>query len=314
MDPKVNYPLVGLFVVVLGAALSAVIVWLSGGTEEKAYQTYVAYMYESVAGLNPRAPVKYRGVDVGQVRTISIDKGNPERVRLLLDIEEGTPVKTDTVAVLSMQGITGLAFVDLTGGSKNAPDLQAAPGRHYPEIQVGPSLLLRLDTAVSTGQTELVEVAHELKTTAQRFKALLDEDNQRSIANALKNVERITASLAENTHTLGNDLQQVTAILENITRVSKGLPALAQSTKSGLDASEHAIAKITDTTRNLNQLITQLRQDLSRFSQDTLAQGNPLLTELRQSSESLRRLTQKLERNPNMLLLGQPKPPPGPGE
>lgn len=61
MDPRVNYTLVGLFVVGLGVALAAVIIWLSGGTEDKVYQTYVAYVYESVAGLNPRAPVKYRG-------------------------------------------------------------------------------------------------------------------------------------------------------------------------------------------------------------------------------------------------------------
>ena len=90
MDPRVNYTLVGLFVMGLGGALAVAIIWLSRGTEDKVYQTYVAYVYESVAGLNPRAPVKYRGVEVGQVRRISLDKNNPERVRLVLDIEKGT--------------------------------------------------------------------------------------------------------------------------------------------------------------------------------------------------------------------------------
>ncbi len=314
MDPKVNYPLVGLFVVVLGAALAAIIVWLSGGTEQQVYKTYVAYMYESVAGLNPRAPLKYRGVDVGQVRQISIDKKNPERVRLLLDIEEGTPVKTDTVAVLSMQGLTGLAFVDLTGGSKNALELQAAPGQRYPEIKVGPSLLLRLQTVVTTGQTELVEVAQELKNVAKRFEALLDEDNQKTIANTLNHIERITGALAAQIDGIDNDLEQVEAILANTARMSQELPALVQHLKNGFAALEGAVGAVNDTTHSFNRLITTTHQDLSRFSQETLAQGGPLLTELRQSSETLRRLTQELERAPNMLLLGRPALPPGPGE
>ena len=63
-------------------------------------------MTESVSGLNPNAPVTYRGVDVGKVREIAIDREDPARVRVLLDIEGGTPVKEDTVAILVSQGIT----------------------------------------------------------------------------------------------------------------------------------------------------------------------------------------------------------------
>ena len=74
MENKVNYALVGGFVLLLGAALIAGVLWLaSGGGFQKKYDLYLALVGESVAGLNLNAPVKYRGVDVGKVREIQLD-------------------------------------------------------------------------------------------------------------------------------------------------------------------------------------------------------------------------------------------------
>lgn len=314
MDPRVNYTLVGLFVVGLGVALAAVIIWLSGGTEDKVYQTYVAYVYESVAGLNPRAPVKYRGVEVGQVREISLDKNNPERVRLLLDIEEGTPVKTDTVAILSMQGLTGLAFVDLAEGSKASPDLKALPGQRYPEIKVGPSVLKRFNLALETGQTKVLEAAEEFKAVAQGLRELLEEDNQQSVANTLKHIEQLMGSLAAQASAFQENNQHVTTVLENTARLSQELPALIQHATQSVGAMDQTVKTINHAVHNFNRLITDTRQDLSRFSRESLAQAGPLLVELRQLSETLRRLGRDLQKDPDILLFGRPAVPPGPGE
>jgi phospholipid/cholesterol/gamma-HCH transport system substrate-binding protein len=140
MNPRVSYTLAGLFVLLLGGGLVTAIVWLSSATTDQRYEPYVAYFYESVGGLNPNASVTYRGVRVGQVRDIQLDRERPERVRVLLDIEEGTPVKTDTVAILVTQGITGLAHVELTGGSSEAPLIGRGSAEDIPEIPTRPSL------------------------------------------------------------------------------------------------------------------------------------------------------------------------------
>ena len=109
METKVNYAFVGAFVLVLGAALVAGVLWLAtGGMMQKKYAPYLAVENESVAGLNLNAPVKYNGVDVGKVEVIRLDPHNPERVILLFAIERGTPIKTDTVAILKTQGLTGI--------------------------------------------------------------------------------------------------------------------------------------------------------------------------------------------------------------
>ncbi len=57
MDNKVNYALVGLFVVILSVLLLLSILWLSAGTQRKTLDTYQAYIEESVSGLNLKAPV-----------------------------------------------------------------------------------------------------------------------------------------------------------------------------------------------------------------------------------------------------------------
>ena len=120
-----NYAAVGAFVLVLGAALIAGVLWLaSGGNWQTKYEVYLAVLDESVAGLNLNAPVKYNGVDVGKVQDIALDPANPARVNLLFAIEQGTPIREDTVAVLKTQGLTGIAYVELSGGAAGSPALQ----------------------------------------------------------------------------------------------------------------------------------------------------------------------------------------------
>ncbi len=106
METKVSYAIVGAFVLVLSVAIAGGVLWISSGrVARKDYDTYLAYFTESVSGLNRQAPVKYKGVEVGSVREIGLDPTDPQRVQLVLAIERGVPIKQDTVAVLSVQGL-----------------------------------------------------------------------------------------------------------------------------------------------------------------------------------------------------------------
>ena len=96
MESKVNYTIVGFFVVALTTAVLIFAYWLTKSYGEQAYDTYYVHLSESVAGLNTDATVKYRGVDVGTVVSISLNPKNPEQVELVLNINQDTPIKTDT--------------------------------------------------------------------------------------------------------------------------------------------------------------------------------------------------------------------------
>jgi phospholipid/cholesterol/gamma-HCH transport system substrate-binding protein len=146
-------------------------------------------MTESVSGHNLNASVRYRGVDVGRVRAIALAPGNVEQVQVTLDIERGTPVKEDTVALLETQGLTGIAFVNLTAGHRDSPALKAKPGEPYPVIQSGISLMGRLESSVPVLLAGLNRVSDNLN-------AVLDEENRRALKHTLTDLQILSRTLA----------------------------------------------------------------------------------------------------------------------
>lgn len=183
MEPKVNYALVGLFVIVLSAALIIIFFWLSTFRNEKTYLTYLVYMQENVTGLSVQSPVRFSGVPVGYVKEIQLDKNNPQLVRLKLDIEDGTPITTGTVASLQFQGITGVLYVGLKIKIPGASPLVAKPGFRYPVIPSELSFIMQLSEV-------LPEVAKNIKIIGESIRKLLNEKNLAAIQKTLGNIAK----------------------------------------------------------------------------------------------------------------------------
>ena len=223
MEEKVNFAVVGVFVMVLSAALIGGVLWLSSGKSYgTSYDIYQTYMKESVAGLNLKAPVRYRGVDVGRVQKIALAPGNVEQVQVTLAIERGTPIKVDTVAVLSTQGVTGIAFVDLTGGSRNSPELKAEPGAPYPAISSGPSLMVRLDASlIDVARTfkNAARLSEDLPQLVQRIQRSADvfDSMSNDLARAGTNASvKFTSETLPEVRQLVMELRDMTAVLRRV--------------------------------------------------------------------------------------------------
>lgn len=322
MEEKVNFALVGVFVLALGAALIAGILWLSsGGAYRRTYDTYQTYMSESVSGLSRDAPVRYRGVEVGRVRRMTLAPSHIEQVQLTLEIERGTPVKQDTVAVLRVQGLTGIAYVELTGGSQESPPLEARPGDAYPVIRSGPSLMVRLDSAVTALLTNL-------NRSSEAVNALLDADNQREFKQTLTDLRIVARTLAARSATIDSGLASANRTLDNMARASAGLPQLLERLQQSADGFDrmtrelaHAGESASATLAGANATLSSVgaaaagaRDDLRRASNETVPEVRLLASELREVTASLRRFSEQLEQNPSMLLYGKPPARPGPGE
>ena len=303
-----NYALVGAFVLVLGAALIAGALWLaSGGAFQKKYDLYLAIEEESVAGLNLNAPVKFNGVDVGKVRDIWIDPDNPERVILLFAIERGTPIKDDTVAILKTQGLTGIAYVELTGGTRDAAPLGAKPGSDYPVIQTKPSLSARLENV-------LTSVLAKLDSTSKNINAILSEENQASFKNALADIATVAHTIAARKETLDAGMVNAARTFENSAGASARMgPAIGRVGRAA-DAIEKMGNEVASTSAGAGKTVSAVGNDVKRFTSETLPELERLLGELSVLSTSLRRLTEQTERNPSGLLFGRQPVPEGPGE
>lgn len=342
MNSKVSYIAVGLFVLTLGAALIAGILWVSTGGPRQAHDLYVVYITDSVSGVSRDGAVKYRGVNVGKVAEIALDRENPERVRVLLKIEQGTPVKEDTVATLETQGLTGLAYISLEGGSKDSSPLQAQEGQAYPVIASKPSRLEELSTI-------LFNLLDVLTETSSHLSALLNQANQDKIGQTLVNLETFTNTLASQSGNVATALEDFSAAMRSTRQATTGLPALVahlEQTAIAMEGMANEIATagikvaeaggsfaeagaivseagsrveeagsiVIEVGTNLNQTITSSGQRVDQFTRDALPEASLLINDLREAANNLRHLIEQLETNPSMLLYGIPQPLTGPGE
>ncbi|MBI4641047.1 MAG: MCE family protein [Candidatus Tectomicrobia bacterium] len=340
MEQKVSYTLIGLFVILLGAVLFSIVLWLGGGDYRTTYDRYYAYIRESVSGLSLNAPVKYRGVEVGRVKEILLRPENPEEVQLTLEIVRGTPIKEDTVATLSSQGLTGIAYVELTGGSRESPLLKARKGEPYPVIEATPSLFVRIDQAASALLANLNLLFTDLHN-------LVNQENFAPLKQLLTNVANLSQALEERHAQFDQLFSSAVRTVENTERISAQLPALLTPIAGSARALEGMAQEIARTSETINTmldvnrqhvehftgqtlsemglLVTELRQlsaslqrltqqDVGNLTRQILPEMGLLMTELRQLGASLQRLTQQLEQEPSSLLFGKSPLPPGPGE
>src|SRR5205814_7972115 len=141
METDRYYFIEGLFVIGLSVAAAFFFVWLSS-TGHRDDVLYRIHFNESVAGLALGDPVKFHGVDVGTVKTMTLDADDPRKVQVDVKLRKEAPVKTDTKASLKLKGITGVVFIELNGGAPSAQTLLAAtPEGQVPEIPAEKSSL-----------------------------------------------------------------------------------------------------------------------------------------------------------------------------
>ena len=307
MESRVGYAAVGLFVVVLGTALVLTFIWLATRGDDRNYLRYEVLTTESVAGLNRNASVTYRGVVVGRVAEIAIDPDDPEQVRILLDIEAGTPVRTDTNAVLATRGVTGLVRVELTGGSRAAPALVPLPDQPTPVIASGPSLVARLDSALDM----LVDTVERLST---RFDRLLSDENLTALASTLDALRHVTGEVAQHRVEIGAGLTNAAATLENTARLSGELASTLARAAGSVSALEDTARSVTRTSRALEAAVGEGRVGVAKAFGQLGPEVTGLLGDLRQLAETLRRVARDVEDNPRGLLFGRQRSEPGPGE
>jgi len=320
MEPKVNYVIVGLFVALLGAATLAGVLWLGKTDFRDAYDRYYAFMRESVAGLSVNSTVKYRGVDVGRVKEIALSPENPEEVRLVLDIARGTPIKTDTIAVLETQGLTGLATLNLTGGSRDAPPLQATEGQEYPVIKTGPSLFFRLDEAISRLLSEkgLTKLLEDLDAVARSVADLMDEENRARFKQTMKNLSEAAQTVAAHRTQLERGLSGAAQTGESLAKMTASLNEQIPLLLGRVNKSALALQRMTDelaqTSKVVGSVVNETKPEIQQFSRQTIPELSLLVGELRQLTATLQRVAREIEREPNALVFGRGPQPRGPGE
>ncbi len=298
METRANYVLIGAFtiaVVVFGLLFS---LWAAKYSSDRSWQEYEVIFNEPVTGLTEGGSVQYNGIAVGTVQRLTLSPQDPRRVEALLKIGADVPVKVDTKAKLSQQGITGSPFIQLTGGSPNAARLQPRGDDDIPVIQTEPSALQNIaDTA-----SRIVE----------RLDEVMSEKNIAHINQTLANLDNMTAAI-------GGQKQDIRALVQNLRQASEQLNTTLATTNQAvgdidkelpavLAKLDSTLTKLDSAAGNANQILGENRAAINSFANDGLSQLGPTLSDLRSLVRDLRRISDRLDQNPTRFILGRDAP------
>lgn len=295
METRAHYILVGLFTLTAGAALLLFSLWLTGAGSEQEVTPFEVLFREPVSGLSVGSPVQYSGIRVGEVAELRLDASDPRIVRARIQVSSGVPVRSDTVARLTLLNITGASAIELGGGSPTSPALTASTG--VPVIEAAPSSLEQLRI---TSEELLVSAS----TLLERANATFSEENAARVSQVLGNVDTITRGLADQQDTIREGLDQLTqsgrAMNELLTQANAQLTRYDESIMSEV---ESTVRELRALSGQLNLLVSDNSASVTSGLQG-FAELAPAMRELRAILNSINSLTRKISDNPTGFILG----------
>ncbi len=316
MENRLSYILVGLFVFVLLLAGVVSIVWLGNYSNEGSFKHYQVSTTESVSGLNEKAPVKLNGVTIGEVRGIKINPKNAEEVLVIVRVEESAPIKNDTYALIQPQGITGLSFIQLQGGTNESEALKTSNDpTNYAIIHSQPSTFSRLDKTITSlsGKAEVI---------FDRADQILNEKNLKNLESILENSAKISSSTAKTLENIEKHNQEISRILKEAVVFEKVAIEAATGVREMSYALRHAIdntgiqtlESIQNTMLHLDDKIKKGAFDVDLLLKENLIPLQSTLDELRILSINSRALIDHLNDSPSDLLFKSETIHPAPNE
>jgi phospholipid/cholesterol/gamma-HCH transport system substrate-binding protein len=299
MDRDANYAAVGAFVLLVIAMAISFVFWYTDERDKRTYERYEIYFPGSVSGLSVGGPVRYLGVDVGKVARISIDPERRNRVQVIADIESNAPIDGRTQASLSLQGITGLLFIDLQQDHKVVAPGVLAQGINYPVIPSAPSdfdVLLSNLPALSTHLVELADRFNQVFSdeNVRAFKVILD--NARLASERLPATVRGVEELVAEVRRTNLEVQGAAADLKGIEEHA------APEVQSAITNILHVSDNLSKTSDQLEHFIADNEPGVSRFTHQSLPEFEQLLRESRQAARDFRDLSRSLKQNPSQLI------------
>lgn len=299
MEREARYAAVGAFVLLVLTMAVLFVYWYSESHERRDYTRYEVYFEGSVSGLARGAPVRYLGVEVGRVVRMRIDPRNSSRVEVVVDIDSSAPVSQATLAELSLQGVTGLLYIDLIVSPAGRRLADAVPSLEYPVIRSARS---NFDVVLAS-LPGLVGVVGDV---ADRLSRILSNQNIAAIGGALDNINQASVTLPKTLR----EIQALTADLRGAAAEISGAAAGVRSiTERGgpelLTALQHirvVADNLANTTAQLDQLVQDNRQDVRVFARDGLPELEQLLRDGRAAALEFRELSHSLRENPSRLL------------
>lgn len=317
MENRAYALITGVFVLAIAAGIVLWANWLAGSPVQRLKYRVVAL--RPITGLNEQAQVRYRGISAGRVASIRLDKDNPNRILIGIEVDNDVPITRGTYAQLGMEGITGIAYVHLLDDyTSREPPPKGRDG--VPEIHLRPSFL----DAITDNAEAVLRDGRVLITELTK---VVDEENRARFKRSLEHAEMLLAKLEaqlpgfvertdERVQAWLNEKNRrnVEGMLENLNEATRGLPALVEETQQLVRDARALSAQANQLATEATALARESRGTVRDVRSTTLPKVNALADSVERSARRVGELAEELERQPDSLLWGRNAARPGPGE
>lgn len=294
METRARFVLIGLFTIVGFLATLGFILWLAKVQLDRTYAQY-DILFGTVAGLSQTAAVRYNGVDVGSVLSIALDRDDPALVRVRIEVFASTPVRTDTIATLASQGVTGVSFIALEGGSAAAERLEVVPPAEVPMIRSEKSVVQDL---MISGPDLLAEAT----ALIAQVRSFATPKNRDAIAGILSNLQEATGRIDALATRAEATLSRLDTVLTSADKIvtstddllQRDVPELVAGLQSAIDSTAAAMEGVRSATRG----------DLPRLS----SQVSALIVDASRVIARFDALARQIGSDPGRFLLGNETP------
>jgi phospholipid/cholesterol/gamma-HCH transport system substrate-binding protein len=294
METRSNYVMVGAVTLAMLAGMLLFTVWIAG-LSNKQTKCYDIYFAQGVSGLNKGSAVSFSGVPVGQVSKISLLPNRPEFVWVRIEVDGETPVLQGTTAEIKGVGFTGVSEIQLSGAVKGARPITQPGPQGCPVVPASSGGL----GALLNSAPELID---RIQRLTERLTELLSDKNQNAIADILENIDTTSKVLAERAPDLADAMQDARAAVRQAGIAAQHVTVLTDSTnrlviEQGKPAAEDlrkAIASVQKAADNLDAMISDARPGVQNFSKSTLPEANRLVHDMRDLTQSLKSVSDRV--------------------
>lgn len=317
METKANYVVVGIFTLAVTIAAFAFVYWAARFGDNNDSLPLEIRIPGSVTGLSKGSQVLFNGIKVGDVRQMFLDPLNPNMVIVQTEVNRTTPITRSTKAELSTQGLTGIAFVELKGGSLMEPNLmeEAEKGGYVARINADPSIFTDLMATAKDifGQTERVLGGLEDFVNDARGPLTDTVNNTKVFTDALaKNADVINA-IGDNAADVKQTIQEAREMMTRLNEASKRVDGIMEKVDTMLSPEDRngllaqakaALASIEKTSNDLNKRMGPIADNLTRFSGRGLSDLQGVVVESSRSIQRIEQAITDLERDPQRIIFG----------
>ncbi|HEV09192.1 MAG: MlaD family protein [Sulfurihydrogenibium sp.] len=245
MESKLKYFIVGSIFFTFLAGFVYVSLLLYKGFNKTEYNTYEIETTLSVNGLDVGSPVKYKGVTVGKVSKIEIDWDNPSKIKIYVDIDKRLKISDDVYATLEMQGITGLAFVDL----EEYKNLKNKPKREPNKIPLLPSTFQQITNKIPDILLESNNLLKDLRTLIRNFDMV-------ELNKTIKTTDETLLTLQETLEKINSNFDTLT---QKYSDLAQQISELTKNGNLSLEQANKLIKELQSTAESYKELALELK-------------------------------------------------------